>query len=96
MIEKRYRTNLNHKIAALRDSVPSLRRCLDREPSCSSEGSQGDLKGVSPPVQKLNKATILSGAVEYIGHLEKRNKYVSKENTSLKLQINAFERLQMV
>lgn len=51
MIEKRYRTNLNDKIAALRDSVPSLR-------VMSKKNSRGnlpeDLQGLTP-AHKLNK-----------------------------------------
>ena len=52
MVEKRYRTNLNHKIAALRDSIPSL-RVLDKDNSCS-EDSLEDLERLSQ-VKKLNK-----------------------------------------
>jgi hypothetical protein len=53
MIEKRYRTNLNDKIAALRDSVPSLR-------VMGKKGSRGelheDLQGLTP-AHKLNKVS---------------------------------------
>lgn len=54
MIEKRYRTNLNDKILALRDSVPSLRVMTK-----SARGSDGsteveDLEGLIP-AHKLNK-----------------------------------------
>ncbi|KAI9866081.1 MAG: hypothetical protein M1813_001642 [Trichoglossum hirsutum] len=92
MIEKRYRNNLNDKIAALRDSVPSLR--------VMSRGSQGngedddddneDLEGLTP-AHKLNKATVLAKATEYIRHLEKRNKKLADENEGLKGRLNAFE-----
>jgi hypothetical protein len=56
MIEKRYRTNLNDKIAALRQSVPSLRAT---EKSLSGKGKKlvemiEDLDGLVPP-NKLNK-----------------------------------------
>lgn len=57
MIEKRYRTNLNDKIAALRQSVPSLRAT---EKSLSGKGGRKladmieDLDGLVPP-NKLNK-----------------------------------------
>lgn len=72
MIEKRYRTNLNDKIAALRDSVPSL--------------TQEDLRDLKL-AHKLNKATVLSKATEYIKHLEKRNKSLTKKNASLNSQL---------
>jgi hypothetical protein len=52
MIEKRYRTNLNDKIIALRDSVPSL-RIISRKDS-RGEGVQEDLQGLTP-AHKLNK-----------------------------------------
>lgn len=75
VIEKRYRTNLNQKIAALRDSVPSLR---------SDYQETGEHQGVAP-ASKLNKATVLSKAMEYIQHLERRNRSLEKENTRLKV-----------
>lgn len=52
MIEKRYRTNLNDKITALRDSVPSL-RIISRKNSRGEE-VQEDLQGLTP-AHKLNK-----------------------------------------
>jgi hypothetical protein len=55
MIEKRYRTNLNDKIAALRDSVPSLRVMSKKNPH--SGGMQEDLQGLTP-AHKLNKVFI--------------------------------------
>jgi cell division protein FtsB len=41
------------------------------------------------------QATVLSKATEYIAHLEKRNKTLSKENAALKSRIDAFEALMM-
>lgn len=52
MIEKRYRTNLNDKIAALRDSVPSLR--VMNKKNSRGEEIQEDLQGLTP-AHKLNK-----------------------------------------
>jgi hypothetical protein len=52
MIEKRYRTNLNDKIAALRDSVPSLR--VMSKKNSRGEEIQEDLQGLTP-AHKLNK-----------------------------------------
>ncbi|KAE9365594.1 hypothetical protein N431DRAFT_496646 [Stipitochalara longipes BDJ] len=92
MIEKRYRTNLNDKIAALRDSVPSLR--VMSKKSSRGEEIHEDLQGLTP-AHKLNKATVLSKATEYIAHLEKRNKYLAKENAALKSRVDAFEILVM-
>ncbi|TVY37571.1 Sterol regulatory element-binding protein [Lachnellula occidentalis] len=92
MIEKRYRTNLNDKITALRDSVPSLRVMSKR--NSRGEEIEEDLQGLTP-AHKLNKATVLSKATEYIAHLEKRNRYLTKENSSLKARVDAFEILVM-
>lgn len=91
MIEKRYRTNLNDKISALRDSVPSLR--VMSKGSGNHSGEE-DLQGLTP-AHKLNKATVLSKATEYIKHLEKRNARVSEENATMKARLNAFEKLFM-
>ncbi|KAK9248928.1 hypothetical protein V1506DRAFT_526469 [Lipomyces tetrasporus] len=78
MIEKRYRTNLNDKIAALRDCVPALR--------CAVTGSFDDdveeLDGLAP-ANKLNKATVLTKATEYILHLQQRNTQLQRENKAL-------------
>jgi hypothetical protein len=52
MIEKRYRTNLNEKIAALRDAVPSLR--ATRKNAKGEDVQQEDLQGLAP-AHKLNK-----------------------------------------
>lgn len=57
MIEKRYRTNLNDKIAALRDSVPSLR--VMSKKNSRGEDVQEDLQGLTP-AHKLNKVCFLS------------------------------------
>lgn len=62
-IEKRYRTNLNQKIATLRDIVPSL-RVIDKDNPCG-EGLNEDLHGLSP-AQKLNKVFIHSHSLFYI------------------------------
>lgn len=62
MIEKRYRTNLNDKIAALRESVPSLRVITKR----NSKGEEvvEDLQGLTP-AHKLNKVSSTPAAGSY-------------------------------
>ncbi|KAL3476888.1 hypothetical protein BJX99DRAFT_135374 [Aspergillus californicus] len=85
VIEKRYRANLNDKIAELRDSVPSLR---------ATKGTikvDDDDDGVTP-ASKLNKASILSKATEYIRHLEIRNTRLEDENTALKVRLRELEK----
>ncbi|KAL2197920.1 hypothetical protein P885DRAFT_59566 [Corynascus similis CBS 632.67] len=92
MIEKRYRTNLNDKIAALRDSVPSLRIMSKSARGEDTTEDREELHGLTP-AHKLNKATVLSKATEYIRHLEKRNNRLLEENSSMQARIAAFEKL---
>lgn len=92
MIEKRYRTNLNDKIAALRDSVPSLRVMAGTSKLGEDGEDDEDLEGLTP-AHKLNKATVLAKATEYIRHLEKRTKRLQDENDQLKNRLAAFEKL---
>lgn len=112
MIEKRYRTNLNDKIAALRDSVPALRVMVNRLENAGQQSPGNDdvmeeIKaeaGLDPddvdlggltPAHKLNKATILSKATEYIALLERKNRALAKENSSLRNRVEGFEMLVM-
>lgn len=92
MIEKRYRTNLNDKIAALRDSVPSLRVMSRPGANGEEDDDPEDLEGLTP-AHKLNKATVLSKATEYIRHLEKRNKRLQEEVNALKGRVESYEKM---
>jgi Helix-loop-helix DNA-binding domain len=91
IIEKRYRSNLNDKISALRDSVPSLRLMARHE---DDDDVLDELEGLTP-ARKLSKATILSKATEYIRHLEKRNNRLNDQVISLKIRLDYFEKLLM-
>lgn len=96
LIEKRYRNNLNDKIQLqqLKDAVPALR------PNSDSE----ELDGLSP-AHKLNKATILAKAVEYIGReslfgdclltadLENRTKVLQEEKLAAQDRLMDYERM---
>lgn len=86
VIEKRYRNNLNDKIVELRNSVPSLRA------KGASKGGKGteDLDGLTP-AHKLNKATVMAKATEYIKHLETRNQTMADEMAALKAQLARVE-----
>ncbi|MCJ1286443.1 hypothetical protein MMC26_005788 [Xylographa opegraphella] len=86
VIEKRYRSNLNEKITMLRDSIPVLRvsaqRAAARDGSSDTEDSQyGD--GPTSKV-KLNKATVLTKATEYIKQLERQTEQLMEENVRLR------------
>ena len=54
--------------------------------------SDDELDGV-PSSGKLNKASILSKAVEYIHQLEMRNKSLDKDNESLKTRLQTLEKV---
>lgn len=112
MIEKRYRNNLNDKIAALRDSVPALRVMVHRLESGQTGSEAGDEEGCGvdhrqqhllstddlgglTPAHKLNKATILCKATEYILHLERKNRSLARENAALRSRMEGFEMLVM-
>ncbi|KAI9804543.1 MAG: hypothetical protein M1825_001443 [Sarcosagium campestre] len=95
VVEKRYRVNLNGKIAALRDSVPSLRLLASKsQPNADDEDDEDDIEG-HLSAQRLNKSTILTKAAEYIAHLEKRNRRLEDENGALQKRISEIERLAM-
>lgn len=81
MIEKKYRTNINSKILALRDAVPSLRIVTG-----SKNVSIADLEGLTP-ASKLNKASVLIKATEYIKHLESKNESLRLQNIKLQILI---------
>lgn len=86
VIEKRYRNNLNDKIVELRNSVPSLRAMGKVNGGEDSE----DLGGLTP-AHKLNKATVMAKATEYIKHLEKRNRTMALEMSTLKERLAGVE-----
>lgn len=54
LIEKKYRNNLNSRIQALRDSIPSL-RSPTKENEEGEDGMDGDATAESRKVQKCNK-----------------------------------------
>lgn len=93
-IEKRYRNNLNDKICDLKYSVPTLRILMDQESNPSTPHTV-DLEGLQPAT-KLNKATILAKAVEYIQHLERKNEMLRREKQGLFERVVAFENLLVV
>lgn len=83
IVEKRYRTNINQRITALRDSIPSLRPVRGSKTQLvETEGS---------PTQKSNKATVLSTAVGYIQDLEKDKRRLENEIAQLKASLRAMK-----
>jgi hypothetical protein len=93
IVEKRYRINLNDKIDTLRRSIPKFQDMSSR----IMEGDEGEASHEpgSPLAYKPGKATILTGAVEYILQLEKNTKRLGAETAALKIRLAAFEELAM-
>ncbi|KAI8991037.1 helix-loop-helix DNA-binding domain-containing protein [Mycotypha africana] len=95
-IERRYRNNINDRIRDLKNVVPALYKANVKEKKSNSAGSNGEeddnssddedrddigeiIDGVEV-ARKLNKATILLKAVEYIQHLKHTNELAEREN----------------
>jgi hypothetical protein len=91
VIEKRYRANLNEKITELRDSIPSLRG-LTRDTNGGASIHDDDFASGN----KLNKASILSKATEYIRHLELRNNRLEEENKELKTRLRQLDKAVII
>ena len=93
VIEKRYRSNLNDKIAALRESIPALRSVGQRVPAKdgSSDSEGPAMVDGSISRLKLNKATVLAKATEYIRQLEKQNERLVEENSGLRKRLRGSE-----
>ncbi|ORZ15120.1 helix-loop-helix DNA-binding domain-domain-containing protein [Absidia repens] len=93
-IEKRYRNNINNRITELKNAVPALAHSKSTVEDCvtgarNACGMMDDdgeeyLDGVAVTT-KLNKATILHKATEYINHLKQTNNVRQWENESLQL-----------
>lgn len=82
MIEKKYRTNINSKILELRDAVPTLRIATGKANVLVAE-----LEGLLP-ASKLNKASVLTKATEYIRHLERKNDVMLQQIAQLQSLIH--------
>jgi hypothetical protein len=95
VVEKKYRMNINDKIAALRDSIPSFQPIHKASQGHPHGSDNEDLGGESRQAGKPNKGLVLSKATEYIRSLERRNRKLNKEMAIMKLQLNAFKTLAM-
>ncbi|OBZ85658.1 hypothetical protein A0J61_06297 [Choanephora cucurbitarum] len=88
-IERRYRNNINDRIRELKNVVPALYKARIREKEDDSSES-GDEDGEGQAIvdgvevaKKLNKATILRKATEYIKFLKTSNENTEQENLIL-------------
>ncbi|KAG2235827.1 hypothetical protein INT48_003939 [Thamnidium elegans] len=98
-IERRYRKNINERILDLKNVVPALYKAKvgDNKSSGNEESSEDEYNGLEkrnsstaeeivegvPVAKKLNKATILHKATEYIHHLKHSNQVAENENQAL-------------
>ncbi|CAO3595315.1 unnamed protein product [Absidia cylindrospora] len=96
-IERRYRNNINDRIRELQQVVPAL--CRDDDHDCHSNNNNRSMDdddtdeleeedGV-PVAKKLNKATILQKATEYIHYLKYSQQLLTQENDMLQHIIQA-------
>ncbi|GAB5593254.1 hypothetical protein Unana1_08154 [Umbelopsis nana] len=91
-IERRYRNNINDRIAELKSVVPALVHAKVKtgvkrnQPNDEEEDDDDDaevLDGVAVAT-KLNKATILRKATEYIVHLKRVSQQTKLDNAALR------------
>ncbi|KAH7345768.1 hypothetical protein B0J17DRAFT_641097 [Rhizoctonia solani] len=82
-IERRYRTNLNTRITALRHAVPAL-RVLDKAAFPNEQPDEHGLCDGVRPARKASKASVLGKATEYIRVLKRREKRLEEKVRGLK------------
>lgn len=92
IIEKRYRLNLNAKISALKDVVPSLHNMASapQEKGIASTVTEERLPGSVTPL-KFNKGAVLEKATEYIQNLESDKQRLQAENLELRKRLQRLE-----
>ncbi|KAJ2958983.1 hypothetical protein NQZ79_g5507 [Umbelopsis isabellina] len=103
-IERRYRNNINDCLNELKNAVPALKfakvkdQNIDDTRSCVNDGIENyeELIDGVPVATKLNKATILRKATEYITHLKATLEQSESENLALQNLILQLPRGQEV
>ncbi|KAG2177181.1 hypothetical protein INT43_007838 [Umbelopsis isabellina] len=103
-IERRYRNNINDCLNELKNAVPALKfakvkdQNIDDTRSCVNDGMDNfeELIDGVPVATKLNKATILRKATEYITHLKATLEQSESENLALQNLILQLPRGQEV
>jgi Helix-loop-helix DNA-binding domain len=89
IVEKRYRANLNQKIARLRDTIPSLHK----EAKTRDSSEAGSDPNRLTPSNKLKKSSVLTNAVEYIQYLKFRVKRLEHDNQALKERLANLDKI---
>lgn len=91
-IERRYRSNINDRIAGLRDVVPALRdmrpRTGRRKRRRGAAEEEELVDGVAAAT-KLSKATVLSKATEYICYLKSREVRLARDVAGLEMLVRS-------
>ncbi|EMG46073.1 hypothetical protein G210_3689 [Candida maltosa Xu316] len=82
-IEKRYRININAKIAGIQKIIP----WVAFEKTAFETGEEGEAEAEAKNNTRLNKSMILEKATEYIIHLQKKEQEYAEENAKLKEQV---------
>lgn len=82
-IEKKYRININAKIAGLQQIIP----WVAFEKTAFETGADSDFNANENPCNKLNKSMILEKAMDYILYLQERDQKITQENMELKKEI---------
>lgn len=91
VIERRYRNNINDRIQELKDNVPALYKAQvingpNKSPSHDNDDpddSEVELVDGIEVAKKLNKATVLKKATEYIESLKRTQEKMDEENLVL-------------
>ncbi|SPC64555.1 uncharacterized protein UHOD_07413 [Ustilago sp. UG-2017b] len=95
VIERRYRNNINDRIAALRRAVPALCEIRPRKTPSGRRSRKAqqeeDLVDGVPAATKLNKATILGKATDYIKYLKSRELRLASEVAGLRELVRSLE-----
>ncbi|KAG9075444.1 hypothetical protein FS749_012878 [Ceratobasidium sp. UAMH 11750] len=94
-IERRYRTNLNTRITALRHAVPAL-RVLDKAAFPNEQPDEHGLCDGVRPARKASKASVLGKATEYIRVLKRREKRLEGAVGGLKALVRVLSGEQVV
>lgn len=93
-IERRYRSNINDRIAGLRDVVPALREMRPRDGRRKRRRGKAEAEELVDGVTaatKFSKAAVLTKATEYICYLKSREVQLSREVAGLRMLVRSLD-----
>ncbi|PKI84462.1 hypothetical protein MVES_001717 [Malassezia vespertilionis] len=94
VIERRYRSNINDRIAQLRHVVPALREMQPRTGQRRrrrGKAEQEQLVDGVAAATKMSKATVLTKATEYICHLKTREVELEREVSGMQMLLRSLD-----